>query len=163
MNLYLVRHGEAARKDQGGERPLTEAGREGVRRVGAFLGRGRVVSVAEIRHSGKLRARQTAEIIAESSGLAAPIRAAPNLEPLAEVSGLVAALGGESEDLMLVGHLPHLSRLASALVGAAPDLEAFEFEAGAVLCLRRSGGGSRSGLGDVWVVAWMVVPSLLGS
>ncbi len=162
MNLYLVRHGEAAQRDQGSERPLTEAGREAVRRVGAFLGRGGVVSVVEVRHSGKLRARQTAEIIAESSGLAAPIRAAPNLEPRAEVSGLVAELGREAGDLMLVGHLPHLSRLASVLVGA-PDLEAFEFEAGAVLCLHKTAGGSQPGLGELWVVAWMVVPSLLGS
>lgn len=162
MRLYLVRHGEAARKAPGPERPLTEAGRESVRRVGAFLGRGRLASVGEVRHSGKLRARQTAEIIAESSGLAASIRAAPNLEPQADVSPLVAELGRAEEDLMLVGHLPHLSRLASALVGAAPDLEAFEFEAGAVLCLHKTESGAPSGVGEDWVVAWMVVPSLLG-
>ncbi len=160
MELYLVRHGVAVREDQDPQRPLSEAGAETVRRLGTFLGRGQVISVGEIRHSGKLRARQTAEILAQSSGMAAPLRATPDLAPQADVSGLVAELERAEENLMLVGHLPHLSRLASALIGASPDLEAFDFEAGAILCLRTVPDRARSGHGRAWVVAWMLAPQL---
>lgn len=162
MELYLVRHGEAVREDEDPRRPLSEAGKETVSRLGTFLGRGRAVSVGEVRHSGKLRARQTAEIITKSCGIAAPLRATPDLEPLADVSGLVVELERVEENLMLVGHLPHLSRLASALIRAAPDLEAFDFEAGAILCLRAVTGGAGSGRARGWVVAWMLAPRLLG-
>ncbi len=160
VELYLVRHGEAVREDQNPERPLTDAGEETVRRLGAFLSRGRAVTVGEVRHSGKLRARQTAEILARNCGITAPICAAPNLAPLADVAGLVAELERAEENLMLVGHLPHLSRLASALIGAAPELEAFDFEAGAMLCLRSAPGRAASGVGRVWTVGWMLAPSL---
>ncbi len=163
MELYLVRHGEAVREDENPKRPLSQAGEETVRRLGAFLSLGRAVRVSEVQHSGKLRARQTAEILAESCGIAAPIRAVRDLEPLADVSGRVAELGRAEGSLMLVGHLPHLSRLASALIGAAPDSEAFDFEAGTVLCLRAASGPAESGAGRVWVVAWMLAPCLFGS
>lgn len=162
MELYLVRHGVALREEQDPQRPLSEAGAETVRRLGTFLGRSRAVSVSEVRHSGKLRARQTAEVIARSCGIAAPLRATPDLEPLADVSGLVAELERTEENLMLVGHLPHLSRLASALIGASPDLEAFDFEAGAVLCLRAVPNRAGTGQGRAWVVAWMLAPRLFG-
>ena len=86
MYLYLARHGEARRKEQDPERPLTEAGSETARRVAALL-RASGLSVGGIHHSTKLRARQTAEILAAGGGLVAPVTQVPNLEPLAEVDG----------------------------------------------------------------------------
>jgi phosphohistidine phosphatase len=159
VNLYLLRHGEAQAKQQDPERPLTAAGAEMARRVARFLG-GLDLRLAGVQHSTKLRARQTAEIIAEGAGLSAPVTQVPNLEPLDDVEGLADALtSGATSDLMLVGHLPHLNRLASRLVAGDAGLELFAFPECGVLCLRR--GEGNAGAGPVWRVQWMIAPESL--
>lgn len=163
MKLYLVRHGDAVPKDKDSQRPLSESGADVVRRVASFL-RSSGLKVDEVRHSTKLRARQTAEIIVE--GLVSstprtprtprtPLREVSNLEPLAEVGELANELGGGTADLMLVGHLPHLNLLASRLTCGAEHREVFEFPAGGVLCLEH-----RAESAD-WVVQWLLAPALL--
>lgn len=157
MNLYLVRHGAAARAEEDPERPLTAAGLEAASRVAAFLGEGSAVSVREIRHSTKLRARQTAAALAAGLRLSVPLKQVSYLEPQGEVSDLAASLSREAADLMLVGHLPHLNRLASYLLAADADAEFFDFPECGVLRLRRVGG---SGEMSKWAVVWMLAPSL---
>jgi len=161
VNLYLVRHGQAKPKEQDPERPLTEAGAEWARRVFAFIGRADVISVGAIQHSTKLRARQTAEIFAAAANLNAPLTQVPNLEPLDDVTELAESLSRATMDLMLVGHLPHLNRLASQLVVGDARLEAFAFPECGVLCLRRSEGAGEETGGAAWRVSWMLDPRLL--
>jgi phosphohistidine phosphatase len=156
--LYLVRHGEAKPKEKDPDRPLTEGGAETARRVASFLG-GSGLSVGEIHHSTKLRARQTAEILAES--LRAPVTQVPYLEPLADVEELAESLGRATTDLILVGHLPHLDRLASRLVAGDAAREVFSFPECGVLSLRRRPGGAGGAGGAVWAVRWMLDPGLL--
>jgi phosphohistidine phosphatase SixA len=158
--LYLVRHGEAKPKEQDPERPLTEGGSEMARRVAALLG-GIRLSVGGIHHSTKLRARQTAEILAAGSGAVAPVTQVPNLEPLAAVEELAESLSGATTDLMLVGHLPHLDRLASRLVSGDAEREAFSFPECGVLCLRRRPASEGTEGGPVWTVCWMLDPGAL--
>ena len=64
MNIYLVRHGEAVSEKLDPKRPLTSSGREEVQRIGR-LAAAKNVKVSAIFHSGILRAKQTAEILAE--------------------------------------------------------------------------------------------------
>ncbi|MGH7545798.1 MAG: phosphohistidine phosphatase SixA, partial [Gemmatimonadota bacterium] len=162
MRLCLVRHGDATSEEENPARPLTDAGAATVRRVAAHLRAAGAVSAAEVRHSTKLRAKQTAEHFAEALGLRVPIREVPNLEPLDDVSALADALGAETRDLVLVGHMPHLSRLASRLVAGAAALEAFAFPPAGVLCLERASESGRDPKGPGrWRVAWMLVPALL--
>ncbi len=160
MYLYLVRHGEAKSKEQDPERPLTEAGSEMVRRVATLLG-GIRLSVGGIHHSTKLRARQTAEILAAGSGAVAPVTEVPNLDPLADVEELAESLSRATTDLMLVGHLPHLDRLASRLVSGDAGHEIFSFPACGVLCLRRRPESESREGGAVWTVCWMLDPGAL--
>src|SRR5437764_12980942 len=63
MEFYLVRHGEAVSENQDPERPLTQAGRQDMEQV-ARLASARNVQVSVIFHSGILRAKETAEILA---------------------------------------------------------------------------------------------------
>ncbi len=127
MNLYLVRHAQAKPEEVDPERSLSQKGVESAKRVADFLKQSDAVSVAEIRHSTKLRARQTAEILAADGGLSAPLVEVNGLEPMADVNAAILALQGVSHDLMLVGHLPYLDRLASGLVAHRPDLAGFSF------------------------------------
>jgi phosphohistidine phosphatase len=157
VNLYLVRHAHATPEEIDPERPLSQDGVDNARRVARFLKQCDVVSVAEIRHSTKLRARQTAEILATDGALGAPLVEVNGLEPMADVNAAILALQSVSHDLMLVGHLPYLDRLASGLVAHQPNLAGFSFGECSILHLCREEGGPR----EVWRVAWMLSPSLL--
>ena len=113
QNIYLVRHGEAMREGDDAARPLNARGHEEVERLAAYLA-GIGVAVAEIRHSGKARARQTAEILA--GVLHAPLAQAQGMQPDDDPAPMAASLSQETRDLLLVGHLPHLAVLATLLL-----------------------------------------------
>ena len=61
-----------------------------------------------------------------------------------------------TEDTMLVGHLPHLARLAGLLLTGDTDETVVHFQPGTVVCLERGENG------DGWIVTWAVRPELLG-
>jgi phosphohistidine phosphatase len=90
------------------------------------------------------------------------LREVANLEPLDDASVVADALDAETRDLVIVGHMPHLSRLASRLVFADATREAFAFPPAGVLCLERENASGRDPQGPGrWTVAWMIVPALL--
>jgi phosphohistidine phosphatase len=74
-------------------------------------------------HSGKLRARETAELFWRACNAAAPFSAARGLQPDDPPSWMCDQLAGDTRSIMLVGHMPHLPRLLRALVGEAPHAE----------------------------------------
>jgi phosphohistidine phosphatase len=100
----------------------------------------RGVAVAEIHHSGLIRARETAEILAEALGPPRGVHAASGLAPEDDPAVAAAELDLAAEPLMLVGHLPHLARLAATLVGGAAA-ERIAFAPATALGLRRRPGG----------------------
>ena len=136
MHCYLVRHGEAKAETEDPSRPLSDRGREEVARVARHIG-AFGVQIGEIRHSDKLRARQTAEIFAEYVSPARGIHEIEGLGPMDHPGKAQAAIEAASEPVMLVGHLPHLSRLASALILGDSEQEILHFKAGAIACFVR--------------------------
>jgi phosphohistidine phosphatase len=70
-------------------------------------------------HSGKLRARQTALTFWRVCNALAELSATTDLQPTDPPSRLRDRLRGESRDLLIAGHFPHLPRLLSLLVNAA--------------------------------------------
>lgn len=122
---------------------------ERVARRAAALG----LQPSEIVHSGKLRARETAEILAEhlrpSGGVRELAGLAPMDDPARTREALISALG----PVMAVGHLPHLSRLTALLVTGDPTREIVAFRMGAIVCLDRQPEG--------WRVKWILTPELV--
>ncbi|MFC1568468.1 phosphohistidine phosphatase SixA [Candidatus Margulisiibacteriota bacterium] len=151
MYLYLVRHGDARPKEQDPERHLSEKGMLEVSEIVAFLNCAEV-RVDEIWHSAKERARRTALIIAEAVPHKNIIERA-GLAPNDPVAGLAAEIDQLHEDIMIVGHLPFLSVLASRLVTGSDELQFLYFRPAGVVCLEKCGNG--------WGVAWMMDPGLL--
>jgi phosphohistidine phosphatase len=139
MTCYLVRHGAAAPGSDDRLRTLTPAGRAEAEATARVL-RSRGVEVAEIRHSGLTRARETAEIL--GAGLAPPrgVHATAGLAPEDDPDIAAAELELATTPLMLVGHLPHLARLTAALVGDAAT-ERIRFAPATVVALRRHADG----------------------
>ncbi len=152
-HLYLVQHGEAKTEAEDPERSLTDEGRQAVERMADFLSRLRL-PLERIEHSDKLRARQTAEILAARLRPAEGLREVASLAPNADVQTTRLRLEAESKNIMLVGHLPHLGRLTAQLLGLTADQDVVRFRMGGVLCMERDTTGR-------WVIAWMVVPELL--
>ncbi len=152
MLIFLVQHGEAKSEVEDPERPLTEMGAAEVQRMAAWAARVGV-SPAQIRHSGKRRTEETAAILAEHLAPSEGALAVSGLKPRDNVQPLAEALQDEPASLMLVGHLPHLSRLASQLVEGDPEAAVLQFRNAGVVCLSREAG--------IWSVAWAVTPDLI--
>ena len=151
MPVYLVQHGEAKPETEDPLRPLTDCGREGVQRVARHAAPLKL-PVSEIRHSGKLRARQTAEILAAALAPGRDVRQMDGLAPGDDPGKARAVVESAVEPLMLVGHLPHLSRLASMLLLGDPERHIIQFRNGGIICLVKGEGG--------WLLQWALTPEL---
>ena len=150
MKLYLVQHGEAKREEEDPARPLTDRGREEAEKIANHIAK-TGVQVERILHSGKLRAKQTAEIMAKHLKPPKGVDQADNLDPLADPKIWAEKLKDISEDIMLVGHLPHLSKLASLLLTGNADLEPIKFRMAGIVCLERDEKGK-------WSLLWALRP-----
>jgi phosphohistidine phosphatase len=119
MQLYLVRHAEAAGGEPDELRPLTPAGREQARSLGERL-RDSGVRPDAILTSPLLRARETGALIGRELGVE-PV-ADERLAPGATAETVTSAVDGRGETVVVVGHQPDCSRIAAALTGGAgPD------------------------------------------
>jgi phosphohistidine phosphatase len=137
--VYLVRHGEAQAEEVDPERHLTADGAETVRRIAVGAFDRLYVRPSRIFHSGKSRARQTAEIWAELTH--ADLTQADGLGPNDDPAAWATRLQGEDGDVMVVGHLPHLHRLAALLVTGDAEPAVAEFPPGGVVALERTERG----------------------
>lgn len=149
MNLYLVQHGEAKTELEDPERALTQFGTEVVERMAAWAAKAGI-EVDEARHSGKRRAQQTAEILAHEIVPSQGVVSVSGLNPNDDVAPWADNLAEESGSVMLVGHLPFLSRLASLLLVGDPTKGIVRFRNAGIVCLIREEGR--------WSLGWVVTP-----
>ena len=84
MILYLVQHAEAKREADDPERPLTQKGWADIRRMADYAGAHLAMEVDRVLHSGKTRARETAEALAEALRPVPRVHAAEDLDPLSD-------------------------------------------------------------------------------
>lgn len=152
MRLYLAQHAEAVPGERDPDRPLSVNGRAEAKKMADFL-RHSVHGIGRVMHSGKLRALQTAEILAgelaaevelEESGLLGP-----NDNP--------AAFDWQSDswdrDTLIVGHLPFVARMVSHLLLDNVDQPLVSYTPGSIVCLEHNGSD--------WHLVWMLRPELL--
>lgn len=112
--VVLVHHGDAVGPDVDPMRPLSPAGRAVAARLASDAA-ARGVRPDAIWHSGKLRARQTAELFWRASNPFAAFSAARGLQPDDPPGWMRDRLAGDPRSILLVGHMPHLARLLHAL------------------------------------------------
>src|SRR5207244_6249000 len=107
MVLLLVHHGDAVGPEVDSRRPLSAEGSAGVERVAAqAAARGAKPDV--VWHSGKLRAKQTAEAVWRACNALAELSATRDLQPDDPPQWIRDRLRGETRDIAIVGHFPHL-------------------------------------------------------
>src|SRR4051812_39013361 len=154
MDIYLVRHADAADKTVDPERNLTDRGRRDAAALAEAL-RPLRIRVRAIWHSGKPRALQTAEALASAveCGGEQLVRHS-GLKPFDPVKKLARTLSGCGDNIMIVGHEPLLGRLAARLVTGYAKMPLLSLGKPGVACLRRDDAGD-------WRVAWMLAPELI--
>jgi phosphohistidine phosphatase len=154
MFLYLVQHGEAKREEDDPQRGLTDKGFKDVARTALYAQKlGLVVSA--IHHSGKTRALQTAQVLADYLRPGKGISQAGGLAPMDDPGEWAGRIAGMNEDLMLVGHLPYMAKLAGLLLCGDKERTPVDFKMGGIACLRRFDDGH-------WAVEWMIMPEIVG-
>jgi phosphohistidine phosphatase SixA len=115
MQLFLVRHAEAAPGEPDELRPLTPVGREQARALGARL-RQHEERPEVVLTSPLVRAQETGRLIAEETG--AELRVASELAPGATAERVARALRSVAASaIVAVCHQPDCSRIAAALTG----------------------------------------------
>jgi phosphohistidine phosphatase len=116
LRLYLVHHGDAVGPDMDIRRPLSAGGRSAVDRLAADAAV-RGVKPAIVWHSGKLRAKQTAEAFWRACNPFAEFGATRDVQPGDRPEWMRDRLQGEARDVLLAGHFPYLPELLSLLTG----------------------------------------------
>jgi phosphohistidine phosphatase len=152
MRLYLVQHGDAAPEQLDPERPLSAAGRQDVEAVGRLLA-SNGIRAEHLAHSGKLRAQQTAELLATALAPGMVPDIMPGLSPNDPVEPVARTIADWTSSVMLVGHLPFMGKLVARLVAGDERKSVAAFVPGTVVCLQQDEAG-------YWVISWMVRPEL---
>jgi len=152
MAFYIVQHGLSLPKDQDPEKGLSPQGIEEVNQI-AKVARNYGVTVACIQHSGKKRARQTADLLAAVLNPAKGVQEIPGIKPLDDVADF-APLVDFSTNTMVVGHLPFLERLTSFLITGRQDPVVFKLQNGGIVCLDRIENS------DTPAIKWALMPKI---
>ena len=147
--LLLVHHAAAVGPKEDSMQPLSLMGRAWAD-VAALDAAARGARPSVIWHSGKLRARQTAEAFWRSCNPLAQFTAERGLQPGDPPQWIADRLLAEDGDVLLAGHMPHLARLLRLLVASGPHAPGLEFPGHAVIALDRRD--------ERWSEVWRIVP-----
>lgn len=159
MRLLLLRHGPAESGStwagDDASRPLTEAGRRKVADVGLALERIGLDCDAVLT-SPYVRARETAEIVADALGFTDRLVEEPRLESgfgIGELRWILNA-HADADELMLVGHEPDFSDVTSELVGGGR----IELKKGGLVRIDLDDASDGTG-----TLVWLLQPTVLGA
>jgi phosphohistidine phosphatase len=164
MTIYILRHGIAEdptplRGKKDSERALTAEGRQKLRRVARAM-QAMELEFDRILSSPLVRARQTAEIVAEVLNLRDKLELRDELAVDGEARELIAyvkQMRPAPVNLLLVGHEPYLSSLISLLLAGNPELG---------IILKKGGLGKLSvkvlRAGRCATLDWLLTPRQMG-
>ncbi len=166
MNLFILRHGIASDPGEDGlpknlkdaERPLSAKGKQKLWEIAEAL-RTMELKFNVVVSSPLLRARQTAQIVAEALELRRKLTLTDHLAPEGSPRQLLAQLqqlGPRAKNILLVGHEPYLSKLISLLI-AGNDSVAVDLRKGSLAKLEVN----HLGYTRCATLAWLLTPKQL--
>jgi len=155
MKVYLIRHAQPKNHEEDLRMPLSDSGRKTMKMISEYVAARLDLAITEIWHSEKLRAKETAAILAETLGITDSVQEHKGLAPNDSVILVENQIMNRMENLAIVGHLPFLSKLASLLLyGSEEDASRFNFEMGCIACLNRDEYNN-------WSLDWMITPDTI--
>ena len=153
MKVYLIQHAEAKSKEEAPQRPLTDLGKKNIKKISEYAAKINL-SIAEIWHSDKLRAQQTAGILATTLKMSDKVKECRGLAPNDNVMDLSIQLMSKEENITIVGHLPFLSKLASLLLCGSETAHIINFKMAGIVCLNKDELQN-------WTLDWMITPEII--
>ena len=157
MNLYMALHAEAEDKtppEQDAGRKIIQLGFDDIDRVAGFAPVAKERTLSAIYHSHTVRTRETAEGFAKHFKPRDGAVEADGLMADDDISGWLERLGAAEDDMMIVGHMPSLKRIAGSLIAGDDAAHPIQFARAGIACLMRRDDKS-------WAVSWMVTPRLV--
>jgi phosphohistidine phosphatase len=162
MNLYIIRHAIAVDEgapeyEEDSQRPLTDKGKKKMRQIAKGL-RALGVDFDLILSSPYVRAKETAEILADVFKIKTDVALSENLIPMGDPDLLIAEMNEKynANSIALVGHEPHLTALIGLLVSENASLD---------MTLKK-GGVCRLSADDLHhsrkaTLEWLITPGIL--
>jgi phosphohistidine phosphatase len=165
MHILLVRHGQAGKADPGKYpdddlRPLTPKGRKAFKKAAKGL-RAQAADPALILTSPVLRARQTADLLADGLGLKEKsIRALPELHHAVPPAKALARLARLRlpRAVAIVGHEPWLGEFLSLMIAGGARSARTELDKGGAALVRADSPAKGGG-----VLVWLMTREQLAS
>ena len=152
MFLYLVQHALSRSKKEDPERGITDTGRLETAKTGNALAETKP-EIHFIWHSGKKRAFETAEILSVQLGIPDRVKEHKDLGPNDPVQHIKAELERTEQNIMIIGHLPYLSRLLSSLICDQNKDVILKFNNSGIVCLEK--------IENKWSIVWAIIPDIL--
>jgi phosphohistidine phosphatase len=158
MNLFILRHGLAVERGTPGykkdsDRPLTAKGKRRMWQIAEAM-EAMELNFDVILSSPFLRARQTAEIVAETFESRKKLALTEALTPDGNPKVLVEQLNKlKVKDVLLVGHEPYLSQLIGLLISGNTNI-AIDFKKGGFCKLE----AETLRCGRCATLAWLLTP-----
>ena len=152
MALFLVQHGKSLPKNEDPKKGLSKEGIAETKRI-AEVAKGYNIHVSGITHSGKTRARQTAEIIESILKPEGGIQESSGLNPIDDVTAFAEKIDSTA-NRMLVGHLPFMERMTSYLITGSIEKPVFKFQNSGIVCL------DKYPTTPFWVIKWTLMPNI---
>lgn len=150
MKLYLIQHGKALSEEHDPKRSLSQEGIKDTKKIADFI-KPKNIAVDYIWHSKKERAIQTAKIISQTVSYKEIIER-NDINPNDPVDKLPEELKKLNKDVMIVGHLPFLQKLASLLLTGSETSAPISFINSGIICLDSK---------EPWQVEWFIIPYFL--
>ena len=151
MNLYILQHGEAVAKEIDPERPLSEQGIRDIRILALHM-QNMGVQLGNVFHSGKLRAQQSARLVAETISPGIQPLQTEGLNPNDDPTAIIGDIEQMNENILIASHMPFVSRLCSILLTGTIDAEFASIPA-TLFCLEKAD--------NKWRLAYMLRPDFL--
>lgn len=153
MRLFVVQHGDAVPKDTDPDRPLSDRGRADLQLLLDFLA-ARNTRIEQIFHSGKARARETAEILRPLLETPGELHEREGLAPNDSPDAFLEQIGRVEKDTLVASHMPFVARVVSQATTGLPGSELTQFLPGSVAGIER-------GVDNSWRLILFVRPDFL--
>lgn len=151
MKLYLMRHGIAASSDVDPNQGLTAEGKQAIEQLAkrlleqqAQLPAEKKINIAQIFHSEKTRAQQTAEIMASIIAPSITPLCREGLKPNDDPRKVLSDINTWDKDTLVTSHLPFIPSLLNLLTQSQHSVS---FEPGTIACLSKGD--------DSWHLDWV--------
>ena len=151
--IYLIQHAKKVDSSVNEKTPLSEE--DVIDAEKTFKKLRDVIRVDAVFHSKQLRAKQTAAILSESIKRTPIVHEVEYLEPGSDIYSVYNLIKIADKDVAFVGHLPHLNRLASVMLGNSTEDISIKFKNAGVVCLVRKENSSS------WALEWNMTPDVI--